>query len=139
MQQKKADFLLPNRKKAIPLQHGKLAEWSNATVSKAVDLHGSGGSNPSLSAKKEVLGLPFSYISVLLLRIRVLLFCKLYPATIDSQKATEIEGFGGCLRAIGLHKAVINVFADCFDVDWWREVVVIEAFDSHFLALGTYI
>ena len=59
MQQKKADFLLPNHKKAIPLQHGKLAEWSNATVSKAVDLHGSGGSNPSLSAKKEVLGLPF--------------------------------------------------------------------------------
>lgn len=60
MQQKKADFLLPNRKKVIPLQHGKLAEWSNATVSKAVDLHGSGGSNPSLSAKKEALRLPFS-------------------------------------------------------------------------------
>ena len=32
------------------MQNGKLAEWSNATVSKAVDLHGSGGSNPSLSA-----------------------------------------------------------------------------------------
>ena len=94
---------------------------------------------PRFPQKRKSYDFLFSYISVLLLRILVLLFCKLYPATIDSQKATEIEGFGGCLRAIGLHKAVINVFADCFDVDWWREVVVIEAFDSHFLALGTYI
>ena len=31
--------------------HGKMAEWSNAAVLKTVDLHGSGGSNPSLSAK----------------------------------------------------------------------------------------
>ena len=29
-----------------------MAEWSNAAVLKTVDLHGSGGSNPSLSAKK---------------------------------------------------------------------------------------
>ena len=29
---------------------GKMAEWSNAAVLKTVDLHGSGGSNPSLSA-----------------------------------------------------------------------------------------
>ena len=28
-----------------------MAEWSNAAVLKTVDLHGSGGSNPSLSAK----------------------------------------------------------------------------------------
>ena len=31
---------------------GKLAEWSIAAVLKTVDLRGSGGSNPSLSAKK---------------------------------------------------------------------------------------
>ncbi len=31
---------------------GELAEWSNAAVLKTVDLNGSGGSNPSLSAKK---------------------------------------------------------------------------------------
>ena len=30
---------------------GELAEWSNAAVLKTVDLNGSGGSNPSLSAK----------------------------------------------------------------------------------------
>ena len=29
-----------------------MAEWSNAAVLKTVDLHGSGGSNPSLSAVK---------------------------------------------------------------------------------------
>ena len=28
-----------------------MAEWSNAAVLKTVDLNGSGGSNPSLSAK----------------------------------------------------------------------------------------
>ncbi len=30
-----------------------MAEWSNAAVLKTVDLNGSGGSNPSLSAEKE--------------------------------------------------------------------------------------
>ncbi len=29
-----------------------MAEWSNAVVLKTIDLHGSGGSNPSLSAKE---------------------------------------------------------------------------------------
>ena len=29
-----------------------MAEWSNAAVLKTVDLNGSGGSNPSLSASK---------------------------------------------------------------------------------------
>ena|GEM_PF-5834354 len=33
---------------------GEMAEWSNAAVLKTVDLHGSGGSNPSLSAKSGV-------------------------------------------------------------------------------------
>ena len=43
----------------VPLQSltkgthiGELAEWSNAAVLKTVDLNGSGGSNPSLSAEK---------------------------------------------------------------------------------------
>ena len=38
-------------KKVSTFAHGKMAEWSNAAVLKTVDLHGSGGSNPSLSAK----------------------------------------------------------------------------------------
>ena len=33
-------------------RNGKMAERSNAAVLKTVDLHGSGGSNPSLSARK---------------------------------------------------------------------------------------
>ena len=37
-------------KKVRTFAHGKMAEWSNAAVLKTVDLHGSGGSNPSLSA-----------------------------------------------------------------------------------------
>ena len=38
-----------------------MAEWSNAAVLKTVDLQGSGGSNPSLSAaqKKQPVGLLF--------------------------------------------------------------------------------
>ena len=34
---------------------GELAEWSIAAVLKTVDLHGSGGSNPSLSANKKAM------------------------------------------------------------------------------------
>ncbi len=34
---------------------GEMAEWSNAAVLKTVDLNGSGGSNPSLSADKRKL------------------------------------------------------------------------------------
>ena len=36
----------------LPTAQGKMAEWSIAAVLKTVDLHGSGGSNPSLSARK---------------------------------------------------------------------------------------
>ena len=32
-----------------------MAEWSNAAVLKTVELRGSGGSNPSLSAEKGIL------------------------------------------------------------------------------------
>ena len=38
-------------KKVRIFADGKMAEWSNAAVLKTVDLHGSGGSNPSLSAR----------------------------------------------------------------------------------------
>lgn len=34
----------------IKFDIGEMAEWSNAAVLKTVDLNGSGGSNPSLSA-----------------------------------------------------------------------------------------
>ena len=36
----------------ITFDFGEMAEWSNAAVLKTVDLNGSGGSNPSLSANK---------------------------------------------------------------------------------------
>ena len=38
---------------------GELAEWSNAAVLKTVDLNGSGGSNPSLSAEKSLQVIEF--------------------------------------------------------------------------------
>ena len=64
---KKVEKYLQNKKNVVPLQSltkgngyqwilsgenniGELAEWSNAAVLKTVDLNGSGGSNPSLSA-----------------------------------------------------------------------------------------
>ena len=40
-------------KNAIPLSFGEVAEWSIAAVLKTVELRGSGGSNPSLSAENE--------------------------------------------------------------------------------------
>ena len=49
-------FAKPNRKHIILVTScfakGKMAERSNAAVLKTVDLRGSGGSNPSLSAKE---------------------------------------------------------------------------------------
>ncbi len=36
-----------------PITKGEVAEWSIAAVLKTVELRGSGGSNPSLSAKKK--------------------------------------------------------------------------------------
>ena len=41
-----------DQREQIPFQKriGEMAEWSNAAVLKTVDLNGSGGSNPSLSA-----------------------------------------------------------------------------------------
>ena len=40
-------------KREITKHEGEMAEWSIAAVLKTVELRGSGGSNPSLSAKKE--------------------------------------------------------------------------------------
>ena len=43
-------------------EFGRMAEWSNAAVLKTVDLHGSGGSNPSSSAKNSThFGCCFCY------------------------------------------------------------------------------
>ena len=44
-----ADFINRSRFGGI----GKMAEWSNAAVLKTVELRGSGGSNPSLSASEK--------------------------------------------------------------------------------------
>ena len=44
--------------------HGKMAEWSNAAVLKTVDLHGSGGSNPSLSAQSSEFSLLFFFLLI---------------------------------------------------------------------------
>ncbi len=41
----------------IKFDIGEMAEWSNAAVLKTVDLNGSGGSNPSLSAEKWLAGI----------------------------------------------------------------------------------
>ena len=55
---KKSKFFFKNiwwfRKNAILLSFGEVAEWSIAAVLKTVELRGSGGSNPSLSAAKGV-------------------------------------------------------------------------------------
>ena len=44
--------LTKNEVGEIKFEIGEMAEWSNAAVLKTVDLNGSGGSNPSLSANK---------------------------------------------------------------------------------------
>ena len=41
-----------------------MAEWSNAAVLKTVDLNGSGGSNPSLSAEKGVTDICSAFFNV---------------------------------------------------------------------------
>ena len=54
-------------KKYTTFALGKMAEWSIAAVLKTVELRGSGGSNPSLSAAKDLFRefLFFIYIKVL--------------------------------------------------------------------------
>ena len=48
---KKISTFAPLKRREIRDGFGRMAEWSNAAVLKTVDLHGSGGSNPSSSAK----------------------------------------------------------------------------------------
>ena len=48
------DFIWWFRKFVLLLSLGEVAEWSIAAVLKTVELRGSGGSNPSLSAAKGV-------------------------------------------------------------------------------------
>ena len=48
---KKIVTFAPLKRREIRYGFGRMAEWSNAAVLKTVDLHGSGGSNPSSSAK----------------------------------------------------------------------------------------
>ena len=53
-----------NRSKSQDWKHiGEMAEWSNAAVLKTVDLHGSGGSNPSLSAEKGVTDICSAFLN----------------------------------------------------------------------------
>ena len=47
---KKITTFAPLKRRETRDEFGRMAEWSNAAVLKTVDLHGSGGSNPSLSA-----------------------------------------------------------------------------------------
>ena len=44
---------IPNSTELRQRPKGEMAEWSIVAVSKAVELQGSGGSNPSLSAIKK--------------------------------------------------------------------------------------
>ena len=48
---KKMPTFAPLKRREIRDGYGRMAEWSNAAVLKTVDLHGSGGSNPSSSAR----------------------------------------------------------------------------------------
>ena len=64
---KKVHKNLHNSKKSSTFAadfEGEMAEWSIAAVLKTVELRGSGGSNPSLSAKKEGVpkGAPFLFL-----------------------------------------------------------------------------
>ena len=45
---------VPNSAELRRRPKGEMAEWSIVAVSKAVELQGSGGSNPSLSAKERM-------------------------------------------------------------------------------------
>lgn len=42
---------------AVPFGKGEVVEWSITAVLKTVELKGSGGSNPSLSARKWLVGI----------------------------------------------------------------------------------
>ena len=52
LKEKKLQKNLVIKKKCSTFVPGEMAEWSIAAVLKTVELRGSGGSNPSLSAKE---------------------------------------------------------------------------------------
>ena len=52
LKEKKLQKNLVSKKKCCTFVPGEMAEWSIAAVLKTVELRGSGGSNPSLSAKE---------------------------------------------------------------------------------------
>ena len=58
---KKISTFAPLKRREIRVGFGRMAEWSNAAVLKTVDLHGSGGSNPSSSANRFPIGSLFFY------------------------------------------------------------------------------
>ena len=51
---KKFSKYLVGKKNCTTFVDGEVAEWSIAAVLKTVELRGSGGSNPSLSAKRKM-------------------------------------------------------------------------------------
>ena len=53
---KKISTFAPLKRRETRDEFGRMAEWSNAAVLKTVDLHGSGGSNPSSSANRFPIG-----------------------------------------------------------------------------------
>ena len=53
LKEKKLQKNLVIKKKCSTFVPGEMAEWSIAAVLKTVELRGSGGSNPSLSAKEK--------------------------------------------------------------------------------------
>ena len=53
VKEKKLQKNLVNTKKCSTFAPGEMAEWSIAAVLKTVELRGSGGSNPSLSAEDQ--------------------------------------------------------------------------------------
>ena len=57
-----------NQKKCSTFALGEMAEWSIAAVLKTVELRGSGGSNPSLSAKRKEYDAPAYYAGVFFIR-----------------------------------------------------------------------
>ena len=78
----------------IPLSVGEVAEWSIAAVLKTVELRGSGGSNPSLSARLNA-GQTTKVVCF------VFVVCRRLQATATHRKNKPP-------RAIALHPAVVG-------------------------------
>ena len=98
---KKISTFAPLKRREIRDGFGRMAEWSNAAVLKTVDLHGSGGSNPSSSAKKGSLNAALYFIP------QEGLFNERYlESDCDLKHSKEINHSG----VIGLEIKVIAIF-----------------------------